>query len=132
MYLRQYRPLVTAAVLALLFYILNRLFFLLPGYGDYYTAYHHPLELLYAIFGLCALIILFILITIHKKKPDSTGFAYMGLTLGQMAVGYILLRPILNSGEETASFEKVNFFVIFILFLAIETLITIRLLNKKQ
>jgi hypothetical protein len=48
-----------------------------------------------------------------------------------MAVSYFIVRPILNSPLEN-TIEKANFFFIFILFLTIETLITIRLLNKKQ
>jgi hypothetical protein len=48
-----------------------------------------------------------------------------------MVVSFFIVRPILNSTTEN-TIEKANFFFIFILFLAIETLITIRLLNKKQ
>jgi hypothetical protein len=49
-----------------------------------------------------------------------------------MLVAYIFVKPILNLNLPKTPIEKINFFVIFIYFLAIETLVTIRILNNKQ
>lgn len=132
MTLRQYRPLLIATLWAAAFYIINRLLFLLPDFKAKYTNYQYPLETLYLFFWVCAIIILFVLLRVYYKTPDNTGYVYLGATMVQMGVSYIMLRPILNSGAADNSFEKGNFFAIFILFLAIETIITIRLLNNKQ
>ena len=78
------------------------------------------------------MIVLFIVFRVNSKSPDNTGYVFMGATLLQMGSSYLMLRPVLASAGENSSFEKINFFAVFILFLAIETLITIRLLNNKQ
>jgi hypothetical protein len=49
-----------------------------------------------------------------------------------MAIAYAFLTPILNTEVQNGTFEKSNFFVVFALFLAIETMVTIRILNNKQ
>jgi hypothetical protein len=45
---------------------------------------------------------------------------------------FLILKPILKSNTAENTLEKMNFFVIFMLFLAIETILTIRILNEKQ
>jgi hypothetical protein len=49
-----------------------------------------------------------------------------------MFLSFMFLRPILNLDLPKTPVEKINFFAIFIYFLVIETLITIRILNNKQ
>ena len=83
-------------------------------------------------FWICAALVIFIVHVVHKKSPDNTGYAFIGATLLQMGLSYIMLKPILEMGGEKGEFGKMNFLAIFILFLAIETLLTIRLLNNKQ
>ena len=117
---------------AVILYALNKLLFLLPDFAEVYTRYHHSLELLYIFFLVCAIVVLAAVIVVHKKSPDNTGFAYVGGTLIQMAASYAMLRPLLAAPEGTAGFEKVNFFIVFILFLATETILAIGILNKKQ
>jgi hypothetical protein len=129
---KRYRPLLMATLFAVGFYIINRLLFLLPQFTSDYAAYYHSLEVLYLFFWACCMVILLMLLRVHGKTPDNTGYVYMGATLVQMGLSYAMLKPILNSAIEGHNFEKTNFFIIFILFLAIETLITIRLLNNKQ
>ena len=86
----------------------------------------------YVFFWVCAAVVIFAVHIVHKKSPDNTGYAFVGATLIQMGLSYFMLRPVLEMGGEKSSFGKVNFFAVFILFLAIETVITIRLLNNKQ
>jgi hypothetical protein len=54
------------------------------------------------------------------------------LTFIKMGISYILLNPILNSSSQFLKVEKINFFITFALFLTIETVVTIRILNNKQ
>jgi hypothetical protein len=131
MALKQYRPQLIALLCGTLFYGANRLLFLLPDYSVEYTVYHHSLEVVYAFFTACALVILTVVAKVHKRSPDNTGYVFIGTTLVQMGLCYLMLKPILAVGK-SAQFEKMNFFFIFILFLVIETVLTIRLLNNKQ
>lgn len=132
MFLKSYRPLLLVAVIGLVFYIANRLLFLLPQFKAKYENYHYSLEILYLFFTVCSLVIMFILLKVHQKTPDNTGYAFLAATSVKMGLSYFILRPILNASGDTIAFEKGNFFIIFILFLATETIVAIRLLNKSQ
>ncbi|AWH84471.1 hypothetical protein HYN59_04765 [Flavobacterium album] len=131
MALNQYRLQITALLFGIVFYAVNRLIFLLPDFSIKYTAYHHSLEVLYLFFITCAVILITVLLKVYKHSMDNTGYVFIGATLVQMGLCYLMLKPILEAGEG-GRFEKMNFFFIFILFLTIETVLTIRLLNKKQ
>jgi len=48
-----------------------------------------------------------------------------------MGVAYAYLYPVLQSAGETMPLEKTNFFIVFAVFLTLETVLTIRLLNKR-
>ena len=93
--------------------------------------FYYSIPFLYFIYIVFSKIILFVIIKVSEKNFDSTGMTFLVCTSIKMTVSYFILRPILNSSSEN-TIEKVNFFAVFILFLAIETLITIRLLNKNQ
>jgi len=92
----------------------------------------YSVEELYGLFFLFTAVILAILIVISQKGVDNVGFTYLFLTGGKMLIAYVLMQPILNVKHAFAFSEKINFFVIFILFLIIETVLTIRMLNNKQ
>ena len=113
MTVKHYSPLLKITVVAIIFYILNKLFFLLPDYKAAYTSYHYSLEVVYLFFWICSLVVLGAVLKVNAKSPDNTGFAYMGSTLVQMGLCYIMLRPIL--ANDSAGFEKINFFIIFML-----------------
>jgi hypothetical protein len=93
--------------------------------------FYYSIPFLYLLYIVFSKIILFVIVKVSEKNFDSTGMTFLVCTSIKMAVSYFILRPILNSSSEN-TIEKVNFFAVFILFLAIETLITIRLLNKNQ
>jgi hypothetical protein len=66
---------------------------------------------------------------ISKHNFDNTGMIFMIATSVKMGVAFFLVRPILY--REDNNIEKINFFVIFILFLLFETIIAAKFLNKK-
>ena len=72
------------------------------------------------------------MIFVRKKNLDIVGYFYLILTMVKMGIAYFFLHKINQHTHDFLSYEKKSFFVSFILFLAIETLITIRLLNKNQ
>jgi hypothetical protein len=128
---KQYKSLLATALSALVFYILNKALFFIPELLASYETYHYSLEVLFAFFTGCSLLIVLLLMQVHRLVPDNTGYAFLAATTIKMGFCFFMLRPIL-SATENARFEKANFFALFILFLATETIVTIRLLNKKQ
>jgi hypothetical protein len=129
---KQYHPLLLTFLAALAFYVINKLLFLLPDAATHYDTYTYSVETLFLFFTACSLIVVLILIKVHQKLPDSAGYAFISATTVKMGICYFMMRPILKSAPANGNFEKINFFVLFLLFLAIETAVTVRLLNKKQ
>lgn len=105
-------------------------YFLIPkGFEDLFI---YSTLLLYGIFGFLSLIIVFVLIKVKKTSVDYVGYAFLAVTTVKMVIAYALLRPIIQTQLPKTASEKISFFVIFIYFLAIETILTIRILNNKQ
>jgi hypothetical protein len=83
-------------------------------------------------FGFSSVLIVFLLVKINQKNINNVGYTFLLVTSVKMALAYFFLQPILNSKTEFIKMDKMNFFVIFIVFLIIETSVTIKMLNKKQ
>lgn len=95
-------------------------------------ALHYPILILFIIFTIMSFCIMTVLNIIRKKNIDYVGYTYLMITFIKMIIAYLFLKPILNNSTENQIFDKANFFLIFIYFLIIETLLTIRILNNKQ
>ncbi|MFL9845217.1 hypothetical protein [Flavobacterium rhizosphaerae] len=95
------------------------------------TAFTYSLWVLYAFFFFFSVGILATLLVVSQKNITQTGYLFLFLTVLKMAASYVLARPILAKTVDVKA-EKLNFFFIFLLFLAIEAYYTARLLNKKQ
>ena len=99
---------------------------------EFEDAFVYATPLLYGIFGVLSLGIIYALIQVKKTAIDSVGYAFLALTTVKMVIAYALLRPIIRIHLPKTPAEKINLFVVFIYFLAIETILTIRILNNKQ
>ena len=55
----------------------------------------------------------------------------MLITTFKAALSYFIFSNVISSDNEN-TIERINFFIVFSVFLTMETLITIQLLNKKQ
>lgn len=132
MNLKKYRSILEVLFLSAVFYFVHKLFFFLNGDDSEYQGFHFPIETVYGFFFACSIIILFILIKVKAKNIDHVGYTFILLTFIKMAGSYAVLSPILHSGNPNMRIEKINFFIIFALFLAIETIVTVRLLNSKK
>lgn len=100
--------------------------------AEVYQSFHYPLPLLYLLFTAASALILWIQIKIKKNNPDQIGYVFLLTTSVKMGLCYALLYPILNQVSESYYFEKINFFIIFVLFLAIEVVLTSRLLKDED
>lgn len=124
-----YRPIVDSVVIAAIAYLFHKTalhLFMSAAEATFY----YPIEILYAFFGFASILILLLLIRIRQSNINNVGYTFMLLTSVKMVAAYLVLRPALASGSLFALTEKLNFLFIFLLFLGIETYVTIRLLNK--
>lgn len=92
----------------------------------------YSLSELYVWFTLFTFLVVCVLLLVKRKSFDNVGMSFLLVTSVKMVFCYLLLRPILKVATLQNSAEKINFFALFILFLLIETLFTIRLVNEKQ
>jgi hypothetical protein len=126
------KPLLTVILLAFIGFVINKTAFYLLVPKVFEDNFVYPLPLLYGSFCVSSLIIVFVLLKIKEISIDNVGYSYLFLTSLKMVVAYLFLRPILGNVLPKTPTEKMNFFIIFIYFLAIETIVTIRILNNKQ
>ena len=125
--LQDFKPAILTLLLSVaLFAIHSLIFYLLKINTDHYS--YSILEL-YAFFTAVAVFIIIVLIFVHRKNKDAVGYAFMALTCIQMGANYFMLHPMLQQNLRP---QKINFFILFALFLAMETIITARILNNKQ
>ena len=113
-------------------FIIHKLTFYLLNFLTIENQFQYSILTLYSYFTFLSLVIIIILFFIKRKEINNVGNSFMLLTILQMPFAYLLLHSILNSSSKHALFEKINFFIIFLLFLAIETVVSIRILNNKQ
>jgi hypothetical protein len=132
MNLKKYQPILETGIVSLLVYVLHTLFFYFNQSSLKPQNFYFSIELVYSFFLICSLLIIFALIKVKERNIDSVGFAFLWLTCIKMGVSYAFFYPLLHSEITNSSVERANFLIVFLLFLAIETLTTVRILNKKQ
>ena len=130
--MKQYKPLLVLTVISIAALLIHKgiFMFLLPNEPE--AQFVHSLSVLYGFFFILSASILLILIKVSQASMTNVGLTFILLTTFKMAIAYIFLKPVLKGNLVHSGLEKTNFLVVFLLFLAIETLITIRLINNKQ
>lgn len=131
MTLKNLLPFFQIIILSLLAYIVDKVVFRFY-YPSAEETFKHSIETIFGFFLFCSLSILFLLIRVKKKNINSVGQTFLLVTSIKMALSYLLVRPILQSTAENVAIEKFNFLIVFAVFLTIETVVTIRILNNKQ
>ncbi len=132
MKLRTSSPLFWIVLATIIGFVLHKVFCYLWIPKVYEASFLYSILELYVGFGMFSVLLIFILQRVKKNAIDQVGFTFMGLTCFKMVIAYIFLHPILAITLPKTPTEKINFFVVFIYFLAIETLATIRILNNTQ
>ena len=128
--IKNYKPLLSLFTLVGLAYVLHRIAFYLLGIND--STFYYSIETLYLVFLVLSIIVFVVLLKVKERSFDNVGMSFLLSTSIKMIVCYLILKPILRIATENNTIEKKNFFMMFILFLAIETVLTIRILNEKQ
>ena len=132
MKLLQYKPLLEVAIFSTAIFLGNKLalFFLKIKINLPFFLYSP--EKINGFFFICSLLIVFVLLKINQKNHDNVGYVFLVLTCIKMGISFYVMQPILNSLNPNNSSEKYNFFLLFVLYLTLETIVTIRILNRKQ
>lgn len=125
----KFRPLLETVVFSGIVFIAHVLL-LQFLWKDRTVLWQHSIFTIYAYFFVCAVATVFALIRIKQKNIDSVGNTFMLLTCIKTVLAYALLHPILNAKYADVGFEKGNFFAVFAFFLAIETIVSVRMLQK--
>ena len=125
----RFRPFIELTVLALIafsvhFSLLN---FVWP---EKHAHFRYNISLLYTVFFVASIIIVFGLQRMLKKNVDSLGHTFIWLTCVKAVLAYVLLHPILSDTHPFVASEKVHFFAVFAIFLTIETIVSVRILNR--
>ncbi len=129
---KKHSSLFTVFIAAIIGFVVHRSisYFTIPK--EFEDNFVYSTLLLYVLFALLSLVIVSLLTMVKKTSENSVGFAFLAFTTLKMGIAYAFLRPIIHTNLPKTPIEKMNFFVIFIYFLAIETYVTIRILNNKQ
>ena len=129
MFLKNYKTYLFLVVSVLIVYVIHQLVFYIFKIDQ--QLFYYSLEKLYAIFFLLSFIIISILLKIKERNFDQVGMSFLLLTTFKIGFYYLLLKPIMKIRHYDITIEKTNFFVMFIVFLTIETIVTIRILSEK-
>jgi hypothetical protein len=111
-------------------FAINCLVFLLPALKQAQEKFYFPIAFLFLLFFAFSNLILFIVKKVSEKSFDNTGMVFMMATFVKTGIVYFIIKPILSMPNN--QIEKTNCLIVFMCFLAIETIITIGILNKKQ
>lgn len=125
------KPLLFIIVAIFCSYLIHKSIFLVFDIKLNLSVFNFSLEELYFYFGIYSLLMIVLLSVIKQKNIDIVGNVSMLLTVIKMLVCGIL-KTVLNNDSFKNSIEKKNFLITFLVFLTLETVVTIYLLNKKE
>lgn len=75
---------------------------------------------------------LFLLNLIYEKFNDKVGYTFLGIGVFKMVLSISFLMPLIESDFQNKVPDTLNFFFCYFIFLIIESVFVIKLLNKKQ
>lgn len=132
MKIKKLQPLLEVFIAAILCFAIHSLFFYYNQNNPKFQDFHFDLTTVYVFFLSCSLTIIMLLLFVKQRSIDNVGFTFLFATCLKIGISFALLMPILNSKNSNIGYEKINFFIVFAIFLIIETTVTIRILNNNQ
>ena len=72
------------------------------------------------------------LLFIQKKFSDKVGYTFLGLGVFKMMLSVVYLMPLIKSAFINKIPDTLNFFFCYFLFLLMESIITVKMLNKNN
>lgn len=132
MKLKKFQPLLEVLIAAVFCFGIHKLFFYYNQNNPNYQHFNFSLTTIYSFFLSCSLAIVLLLLFVKQRSIDNVGFTFLFATCLKIGISFALLMPILNSKISNIAYEKVNFFIVFAIFLMIETAVTARILNNNH
>lgn len=130
--IKKYYPLLLVLLSTILLYAIHKSAVVFSGWKELFSGFHYSLEMLYLAFGLASLLIVFLLIKVKERNFDQIGLAFMALITIKMFVFYFVFRPVISSKASETDWERVNFIVLFMTFLILETVVSAQILKSSE
>lgn len=124
------KAIVVLSAIIVVIYLLHQFIFSILNIND--AVFKYSLFQLYVFFGCFSITIEIVLLVIKQKNIDLVGNVFLILTLIKMMFCFVLGNSILNQTNSTTITQKNNFLALFFMFLMIETVSTIKMLNSKE
>lgn len=125
------KPLIFLIVAIFCCYLIHELIFFIFDLKINLLVFNCSLKKLYVFFGLYSIFMIVLLSFIKQKNIDIVGNVSMLMIVFKMLVCGII-KTLINDNSFKNSLEKKNFLITFLIFLVLETAVTIYLLNKKE
>ena len=132
MILKKLKPLLFLSLGIFGFYATHKTVFYLLDIKLNLSFFNFSLEELYLIFSTASFLVTTTSIIIKQKNIDLVGNVFMLVTCIKMIICFLIIRPFSKNPEFVNSLEKYNYLVMFLIFLILETTITVGILNKKE
>lgn len=129
---KKYSPVFLVILCVALLYAVHKSIIYLSDQSAIYSSFHYSLEKLYLAFGLASLLIVFILLKVKERNFDQIGMAFMVLITIKMATFYFVFKPVITARTDEAQWERTNFIILFMAFLILETLISVKILKSSE
>ncbi|MCL5127293.1 DUF6168 family protein [Algibacter sp. L4_22] len=84
----------------------------------------------YIFHSIATLLVYISVLFVNKTYSDKTGFAFMACGLIKMMASIVFLLPLIQNKELNAINDVIAFFIPYFLFLLLETVYVVKLLNK--
>lgn len=125
-FFKQISPVVA---IILVVYVVHKLLFY--GLKKDTSNFYYSIETLYFWFSFFTLVVVSVLLIVKSRSFDNVGMSFLLITSLKLIFCFLLAKPILTVKNPDILAERTTFFTLFIFFLLLETLFTIRLVNKK-
>ncbi|MEE2771438.1 MAG: hypothetical protein VX712_04415 [Bacteroidota bacterium] len=92
---------------------------------------YYNIWLIYLFHALITFGIYLALVFVHESFKEKTGFAFMAGSLFKMLLSVLFLLPLMLSDFEKPLNDIFSFFIPYFLYLILETLFAVKLINSK-
>ncbi len=89
------------------------------------------LEKVFLFFTVSMVLISIVSQIVYTKNKDIVGLVFMSTTSFKVILTYLVFKSVISTDNQNTT-DRIYFFCIFLFYLALETISTIQLLNKKQ
>jgi hypothetical protein len=89
------------------------------------------LEKVFLFFTVSMVLISIVSQIVYTKNKDIVGLVFMSTTSIKVIFTYLVFKSVISTDNQNTT-DRIYFFCIFLFYLTLETISTIRLLNKKQ